>query len=532
MVNVKHVLGAYSFALVCVSLQASEIPDYKIGDKAAQDIVATVPFDLVDSQATAALKTSQAQGIAAIYHQFNGQTNLMARNFLAAFDQAHQSFSNAVAAAYHQPAIDNSTIEASDFGYLVTAYNVKHKAFPVTTELAVIWARGDSGAALRDKWLGLLLQATKGPVQPDAVPAHFVYRKKVRVMPVTSVNQKFTFTQAWRQGHIISLDKIFLISAARAGFRQQFSEEQQPLAGALAQFLQPDCFPDVDLTKQARDFSVRQMIVSRHFNANQVILHRGEVVGAQVLAALAAINEAMVPGTLNQQIADERQRTEQEHELAQAEQQQAQIAQQAVLLAQQQQQQAQAERARAQSQADQERDQATAMTEQAAAMRQQALDAQKQAQKISVRDEWLLAALAAVSVLALFVVARLVRGPSASPALVKLRPVEKSLAAPAAELAPYLAQTLKEAVVQGLAAQRAELLEAQRVAAVEIAELVNRLDTLQAPMQERIRAYQERIQELQKELAERNLENRELLKMKIEMMRQQIETERGRVRFN
>ncbi|MGH7980284.1 MAG: hypothetical protein ACREE6_12995, partial [Limisphaerales bacterium] len=121
---------------------------------------------------------------------------------------------------------------------------------------------------------------------------------------------------------------------------------------------------------------------------------------------------------------------------------------------------------------------------------------------------------------------------NASSVAVKLRPLERAAAAPATDLAPYLAQTLKDAVVQGLAAQRAELLEAQRAAAAEIAELVHRLDRLQAPMQERIRAYQDRIQELQKELAERNQENRELLKMKIDMMRQQIETERGRVRFN
>jgi hypothetical protein len=95
------------------------------------------------------------------------------------------------------------------------------------------------------------------------------------------------------------------------------------------------------------------------------------------------------------------------------------------------------------------------------------------------------------------------------------------------ELAPYLAQTLKEAVVQGLAAQRAELIHMQRLAAAEIAELVHRLDQLQTPMQERLRAYQDRIQELQKELAVRTEENRELLKMKIEMMRQQIEAEQG-----
>jgi hypothetical protein len=502
-----------------VSLRAGAFPVYKIGDRPDQDIVAAAPFEVVDSQATDALKISKAQDIAAIYHQFTGQTNVITGTFLAAFAQSHLSFSNAVAAAYHKPSIDNSTIEASDFGYLVTAYNVEHKAFPVTTELAVTWARGGSGAALRDKWLGSLLQAIHDPIQPDSVPAHFIFRKRVRVMPVTNVDENFTFAKAWRRGHVISLDKIPGISAARAKFRKQFSEEQQPLAAALAQFLQPNCFPDVALTKDARDYSVQQIVVLDHFDAGQVIVHKDDRINDQDLANLVAMKQA-TPGTPSQQIP-----AGQEHKLAQPEQQQPQIAQQAVLPAQQQQQQAQPNPALAQSQADQERDQA-------AAMRDQALLAQQEAQATRTRDEWLIAALAAVSILALFILGRSLRQRSTSTEVVTLRPVERPQVSTAAELAPYLAQTLKDAVVQGLAAQRAELLEVQRLAATEITELVQRLDKLQAPMQERIRAYQERIQELQKELNYRTEENRELLKMKIEMMRQQIETERGRVRFN
>jgi hypothetical protein len=512
MVIVKNLLGAGSLALVCVSLQTQALPAYKIGDRPDQDIVAAAPFEVVDSQATAALKISKAQDIAAIYHQFTGQTNLIKSNFLAAFAQSHLSFSNAVAAAYHKPSIDNSTIEASDFGYLVTAYNVEHKAFPVTTELAVTWARGGSGATPRDKWLGLLLQAIHDPIQPDSVPTHFIFRKRVRVMPVTNVDETFTFAQAWRRGRVISLDKIPRISAARAKLRQQFSEEQQPLASALGQLLQPDCFPDVELTKMAREYSVQQIVVLDHFDAGQVIVHKDDRINEQDLADLVALKQA-TPGTLSQQ-----------EQVAAAEQQKAQVAQQAALQVQQQ-QQTQADRLLARSQAEQERKQADAM-------RDQAMLAQQQAQSARTRNEWLVAALAAVSILALFVFSRSFRRRNTGTEIVTLRPMERPQVSTAAELAPYLAQTLKDAVVQGLAAQRAELLEAQRLAAVEIAELVQRLDKLQAPMQERIRAYQERIQELQRDLTQRTEENRELLKMKIEMMRQQIETERGRVRFN
>jgi SMC interacting uncharacterized protein involved in chromosome segregation len=101
-------------------------------------------------------------------------------------------------------------------------------------------------------------------------------------------------------------------------------------------------------------------------------------------------------------------------------------------------------------------------------------------------------------------------------------------------LAPMLVQAVKDAVVQELAAQRRELLRAQENAALELVAMIRRLDSLQAPLQDRLRAYESRIQELEKELAARAEENHELLKLKIEMLRRQLETERvrNRMEFN
>ncbi|HEY1490365.1 MAG TPA: hypothetical protein VGF90_04930 [Verrucomicrobiae bacterium] len=109
---------------------------------------------------------------------------------------------------------------------------------------------------------------------------------------------------------------------------------------------------------------------------------------------------------------------------------------------------------------------------------------------------------------------------------------EQAQAALKASLAPQLAESLKEAVVQGLAAQRSELLKAQQSAALEISELVHRLDELKAPIQERLHSYETRIHDLERDLAERNEENRELLKLKIEMTRRQLEAERANSRVN
>ena len=117
--------------------------------------------------------------------------------------------------------------------------------------------------------------------------------------------------------------------------------------------------------------------------------------------------------------------------------------------------------------------------------------------------------------------------------LAELR-AEQVQAAVGASLAPHLAQVLKEALVQELAVQRRELLQAQQIAAAEIAQLTHHLDEMRVPIQERLRSYEMRIQELEKELAARNEENRELLKLKIDMLRRQLEIEstRNRMEFN
>jgi len=104
-----------------------------------------------------------------------------------------------------------------------------------------------------------------------------------------------------------------------------------------------------------------------------------------------------------------------------------------------------------------------------------------------------------------------------------------------ASLAPQLVDALKDAVVQELAAQRRQLLAAQQAAAAELTELARRLEAVQTPLFDRLRAYEQRIGELEKELGEQSKENRELLKLKIDLLREKIETERtgaGRVNFN
>ena len=65
-----------------------------------------------------------------------------------------------------------------------------------------------------------------------------------------------------------------------------------------------------------------------------------------------------------------------------------------------------------------------------------------------------------------------------------------------------------------------------------MAALECRLEKVNAPLQERLRAYEERILELEKELAQKGQENRELIRFKIQLVRTQLASTKGRLELN
>ena len=93
------------------------------------------------------------------------------------------------------------------------------------------------------------------------------------------------------------------------------------------------------------------------------------------------------------------------------------------------------------------------------------------------------------------------------------------------KLMPELTEFVKQSLVQGLAAQRDALLAMQQQALQSLLEMETRLANLNAPLQERIRAYETRIAELEKEISQQGAEMRELTRTILQLMRKKLEAE-------
>jgi membrane-associated HD superfamily phosphohydrolase len=470
---------------ILFAAHAKDLAAYRAGDVAEESIITPVALDVVDAEATAARKAAEALKLPAIFRSYPSPTNGIIEDFTSAFASVRSLFSAALQEKFGDFTNADEIVSAPDFTKFLNVFNRQKIPFPISAELAGIWTRGDDDSVIHARLLNALLAMTRRPIRPDDLPAGFALGETLRLAPVNGPRVSLTLAEAER-GKLVTVTSVTTVSRLRDLFRKPFSPPEQAMARGLAKLLRTNCEIDPVLTRQARDRDTQQLVVMNHYNAGQSIVVAGEIIDAKTADVLAQLNEKLMPSQLTTQLA-----------------------------AQREQLRAQLERAAAQKILDQANPPRTTSA--------------------SNRDLWLLAALAGGILVAVgaWILVRRRRPVQLLPMRMEKLPLPTQDFLPA-DLSPQLTQILKDAVVQGLAAQRNELLHAQQAAATEINALVHRLDELKAPMQDRLRSYQDRIGELEKDLAERNEENRELLKVKIEMTRRQLEAERdrNRVGFN
>jgi len=493
----------------CLSVSAKDLPAYRVGDVAAEDVVTPMALEVVDAAATTALQSAKARQYPAVFRSWTDATNVMAGDFLSAFARTRTNFLAELSGEFHASTLDEAAVASADFGRLVTVFGVKHKDFPITDDLAAEWALGHDGLAIREKLLAELQWAASRPVRPDeALPKGLVMAENIRLVPVADPGEKLSFERV-QQGWLAPSASLLTVSNAQAIFRLEFPAEKQLFARALGGFIQPNCFPDAPLTQLSRGAAVYQLVVSDHYDAGDAIVRQGMAIDEKTRAALAALSEklashpaAVTAGSLPPPRPP------------------------SAIAVTPVQPRAPAPVSAPISASIPVSPSAPSAKPAPVAARSEAAAAP--ASRPGLRHFWVIAILAGISAVSLVVAGGLFlrergRLGKAAAAQAPLPFPEGGQPNPA----PQVAQAVREAVQQELAMQRRELLVAQQAAAQEIATLVRRLDELQVPMQERLRTYEARIQTLEKELALRNEENRELLRLKIEMVNRQLEAERA-----
>jgi hypothetical protein len=482
------------FAITAVTLlsifplAAKEPADYRVGDTAEEDVTTPIPLAVIDAEATRALKERESRRGIIVFCFYPDRAVEAEAAFHSAFTRTRSNFLNAVELVFHRRRLGLEELSSTNFQEFLPAFQKQNNLFPVEMTLAALWVGGQSDEPFEAQLLEQLRQTMRSPVRSDYVPPGIKVGTTVRLLTITNTVTP-TVEMAADLGRNLNKTNLTSIPRSKMELQDRFPAQETKVAKYVATFIKPNCFIDVELTHSLQLKNIEALWTGDNYAAGQLIVKRGQVVDQKIKAALDELKEKTAASRLHQIIADNRLKAAQAH-----------------------------------------------------------------------KRTWLLiAGFSAGFVISIAVVWRLARRrlrPALLPlkiagddlvlsagapgglwerrALMAEQRAQRAHAVLRAGLLPHLAHLLKTTLVRGLISQRSSLLNAQLMAAAEMAELERRLDELQAPLQERMRVYEKRIEELEKALAAKGEENRELIKAKIQLAKQQLVAQRtrNRVEFN
>jgi len=460
------------------ALSAKDLAEYQIGDKAEEDIVAPHQLVVVDHSATAALKEREGQRIPAVL-RFNPRAPDEAEAaFRNSFAETRSNFLAAVTTAFPASPAGELDLATTRFLRFLNSFQKQSGRFPVGTNLAGLWLRGESDAALESDLAARLREAMRVPVRADVISKEVKVGATVRLVPVAA-SEALTEKIVQERGVNFAKTNLVSLPRARSELVDGFPPEEHVVAKYLSTFVRPSCEMDEAITGEMRAKRTAEMYAADHYEAGQLIVRRGQIVDVKIKAALDQIKEKTAAGQLEKLVVSD----------------------------------------------------------------------EVQAARDSERARWLGLAMGSTCLLAAVGIWQLARrrttaallparietsGAWQQRALLAEQRADQAHAAVRAGVVAQLTRWLSGAFVRRLASQRASLLDAQQKAATDMAELEARLEKIQAPLQDRLSAYERRIEELEKELSVKGEENRELIRAKIELIRKQwkIEREKNRLELN
>jgi len=464
-------------------------PDYKLGDVALDDVITPVPLLVVDLEATDALKQKLAQEILFVVRHVPQASRASEVRLRASLAAARTRF-----IALLQEGLQGRAPNERDAGSpvyvetLAALATESPKNLPLGV-LAPLWIRGQSDEPVVEALLQPVRDVMAQPIVGSKTESPLPSNQPVRLLAVKSLEDPPTARELADAGQRISAGLVLSLWRARRLVETSFPAKQEALGKFASAFVEVNAVPDAALTDILRARRMEGVTANETYAAAQTLVRKGQLIDRKALAALAAMREKSLIGSLQSKLA-------QEDAVAR------QLSQQATWIA--------------------------------AGLGAICLVLLLILWRLRARPEAGLATLPA-GLPAL-------RGGADSLALADgaggdvwrqraLLAEGKADRAHAAIRSGVLGW-MREKLFHTLFRHRAELMSAQQRAEVEMGELERRLEQLHTPLQERVRAYEKRIEDLEQELAAKGEENRELIGARIAVARQQLIVERERSRFS
>ncbi len=471
---------------------AQTIPDFKLGDTAAQDV--STPFKLIVPDADKTKSLRDAVKVPAVF-RFDPRVSASSEsNLVSALNQKRDEFQGRVESTFGRRPVKWQQVPFARFQKLAANFLRQNKGLPLTTNLLEAWALDQSDEQIRSTLVTKFHSAAGQFIRASELPPGLKVGSKAKLVTTTNLDGKLADEFIAQHNVVMLRSNVPTLIRARGDLVKSFPQGERATGKTLAAMLHENCFFDLELTRADHEKKAGAMLSAAEYEPGQLILKRGQAVDAKAVAALEQLRDKMKISQA--QVATGLAPRDDRWLLAGVIGLSAVLLFAMVLLARR-------------------KNSATGLSLQLA--RGNPGDVMI---ACPACNEKIVVPLAGIA---------------------EIGPEEhwkhRALAAEASTrrgVFSQFAKVLKDKFVTKLLSERNQILDTHDKAATTVAELEARLREVNAPLQERLSAYQDRITELEKELTVRGEENRELIKAKIQLAKtkSEIAETKNRMEFN
>jgi len=199
------------------------VPKYEVGDTARVDIVAPVPLIVIDHARTASLRQEEARRGWTIFRFYPQAADEAEASLHEAFATTQQSFLQGVEAAYARRTLNEAAIALPRFHRLVESFQRQSQAFPVSADLARLWALGGSHETIVTNLAAKLHEIMEHPVLAEPLPVE-IRNSPSQVKMIAVRPKEVAVDLAWveREAVDVSLTNIYTLERAREELQGNF----------------------------------------------------------------------------------------------------------------------------------------------------------------------------------------------------------------------------------------------------------------------------------------------------------------------
>jgi hypothetical protein len=263
---------------------ASKVPQYRVGDKAQADVVATIRVAAVDPEKTAALREKEAPRVPVIYRWNTNAIEEAVLELRDAFATNRQNFVVPLQKSFNRSVLEDRHLTNQRFSRAIHSFQSAHKSFPLSSNLAVAWARGEPDDEYIAPFEAYLRKAMNHYLRPDEHPPEAKIGWQVKLVPsdATSPLQP----PAVQRTRGIARSNVIAIGKVRFEYRDETSPEPRAIGKYALSFLQPTCIADAALTREWRDREVGTLTSVNRYEPGDIIVRKGETITPATKAAL------------------------------------------------------------------------------------------------------------------------------------------------------------------------------------------------------------------------------------------------------